>query len=146
MQSVKSLIFRNDFAYIKDMFIYFLSLCLFVVIFRLTHDRRKIKSRNPLAESAKKEYNIRYIEGLCALDIRTGPCAATLIIQHSNSSKMRLLSLPGLISKGGFILSVDLHCHTKLSNSSMGIDDLIMLAKKRGVDTISITDHDCQAG
>lgn len=28
----------------------------------------------------------------------------------------------------------------------MGIDDLIMLAKKRGVDTISITDHDCQAG
>ncbi|HCX47350.1 MAG TPA: PHP domain-containing protein [Ruminococcaceae bacterium] len=146
MQSVKSLILRNDFAYIKDMFIYFLSLCLFVVIFRLTHDRRKIKSRNPLAESAKKEYNIRYIEGLCALDIRTDPCAATLIIQHSNSSKMRLLSLPGLIFKGGFILSVDLHCHTKLSNSSMGIDDLIMLAKKRGVDTISITDHDCQAG
>lgn len=43
-------------------------------------------------------------------------------------------------------MSVDLHCHTKLSNSSMGIDDLIMLAKKRGVDTISITDHDCQAG
>ena len=56
MQSVKSLIFRNDFVYIKDMFIYFLSLCLFVVIFRLTHARRKIKSRNPLAESAKKEY------------------------------------------------------------------------------------------
>ena len=28
----------------------------------------------------------------------------------------------------------------------MGLDDLIMLAKKRGVDTISITDHDCQAG
>ena len=43
-------------------------------------------------------------------------------------------------------MSVDLHCHTKLSNGSMGIDDLIMLAKKRGVDTISITDHDCQAG
>lgn len=43
-------------------------------------------------------------------------------------------------------MSVDLHCHTKLSNSSMGIDDLIVLAKKRGVGTISITDHDCQAG
>ena len=27
-----------------NQFIYFLSLCLFVVIFRLTHDRRKIKS------------------------------------------------------------------------------------------------------
>lgn len=40
----------------------------------------------------------------------------------------------------------DLHCHTKLSDSSMGIDDLIVLANKRGVDTIAITDRDCQAG
>ena len=40
----------------------------------------------------------------------------------------------------------DLHCHTKLSDSSMGIDDLIVLAQKRGVDTIAITDRDCQAG
>lgn len=40
----------------------------------------------------------------------------------------------------------DLHCHTKLSNSSMGIDDLIVLAQKRGVGTIAITDLDCQAG
>jgi len=28
----------------------------------------------------------------------------------------------------------------------MGIDDLIVLAKNRGIDTIAITDHDCQAG
>lgn len=28
----------------------------------------------------------------------------------------------------------------------MGIDDLIVLAQKRGVDTIAITDQDCQAG
>ena len=40
----------------------------------------------------------------------------------------------------------DLHCHTKLSDSSMGIDDLIVLAQKRGLDTIAITDRDCQAG
>ena len=40
----------------------------------------------------------------------------------------------------------DLHCHTKLSDSSMGIDDLIVLAQKRGVDTIAIADRDCQAG
>lgn len=40
----------------------------------------------------------------------------------------------------------DLHCHTKLSNSSMGIDDLIVLAQKRGIDTIAVTDRDCQAG
>lgn len=40
----------------------------------------------------------------------------------------------------------DLHCHTRLSDGSMGIDDLIILAKKRGIDKIAITDHDCLAG
>lgn len=40
----------------------------------------------------------------------------------------------------------DLHCHTRLSDGSMGIDDLIILAKKRGMDKIAITDHDCLAG
>ena len=40
----------------------------------------------------------------------------------------------------------DLHCHTRLSMGSMGIDDLILLAKKRDVSTIAITDQDCQAG
>ena len=40
----------------------------------------------------------------------------------------------------------DLHCHTKLSDGSMGIDDIIVLAKKNGVDVIAITDHDCLAG
>lgn len=44
------------------------------------------------------------------------------------------------------IMSADLHCHTKLSDSSMGIDDLIVLAQKRGISTIAITDRDCQAG
>lgn len=43
-------------------------------------------------------------------------------------------------------MSADLHCYTKLSSSSMGIDDLIALAKKKGVTTLAITDHDCQAG
>lgn len=40
----------------------------------------------------------------------------------------------------------DLHCHTKLSDGSLGIEDLITLAKKRGLETIAITDHDCLAG
>lgn len=40
----------------------------------------------------------------------------------------------------------DLHCHTRLSDGSMGIDDLIILAKKQGIDNIAITDHDCLAG
>lgn len=40
----------------------------------------------------------------------------------------------------------DLHCHTKLSDGSLGIEELIILAKSRGVETIAITDHDCLAG
>lgn len=40
----------------------------------------------------------------------------------------------------------DLHCHTKLSDGSVGIEDLIVIAKKSGIDTIAITDHDCLAG
>ncbi len=43
-------------------------------------------------------------------------------------------------------MTADLHCHTKLSDGSIGIDDLIVLAKKKGIDTIAITDHDCLAG
>ena len=43
-------------------------------------------------------------------------------------------------------MSADLHCHTRLSNVSLGIEDLILLAKKRGITTIAITDHDCLAG
>lgn len=40
----------------------------------------------------------------------------------------------------------DLHCHTKLSDGSMGIDDIIILAEKLGITTLAITDHDCLAG
>ncbi len=43
-------------------------------------------------------------------------------------------------------MPADLHCHTRLSNGSLGIEDLILLAKKRGITTIAITDHDCLAG
>lgn len=40
----------------------------------------------------------------------------------------------------------DLHCHTKLSDGSMGIEDILTLAQKQGVTTLAITDHDCMAG
>ena len=43
-------------------------------------------------------------------------------------------------------LSCDLHCHTKLSDGSVGIEELISLAKRRGLHTIAITDHDTFAG
>ena len=40
----------------------------------------------------------------------------------------------------------DLHCHTKLTDGSVGIEDLIVIAQKSGIDTIAITYHDCLAG
>ena len=43
-------------------------------------------------------------------------------------------------------MSGDLHCHTKLSDGTLGLEELIALAAKRGVETIAITDHDCLAG
>lgn len=43
-------------------------------------------------------------------------------------------------------MAIDLHCHTKLSDGSVGIEDLIVIAQKSGIDTIAITDHDCLAG
>lgn len=43
-------------------------------------------------------------------------------------------------------MSGDLHCHTKLSDGTLGLEELIALAAKRGISTIAITDHDCLAG
>lgn len=40
----------------------------------------------------------------------------------------------------------DLHCHSKISDGSMGIDELLALAKRRGVAALSITDHDAVVG
>ena len=40
----------------------------------------------------------------------------------------------------------DLHCHTKLSDGSLGIEELIALAYGLGIKTLSITDHDTMAG
>ena len=36
----------------------------------------------------------------------------------------------------------DLHCHSKISDGSMGVEEILALAKRRGVAAISITDHD----
>lgn len=36
----------------------------------------------------------------------------------------------------------DLHCHTTLSDGSLGIEDTIVQAKRLGIDFLSITDHD----
>ncbi len=43
-------------------------------------------------------------------------------------------------------MSGDLHCHTRLSDGTLGIEDIIGFAKRKGLETIAITDHDCLAG
>ena len=43
-------------------------------------------------------------------------------------------------------MKADLHCHTRLSDGTLGIDDLIILAKNSGVTTLAVTDHDSLAG
>ncbi len=40
----------------------------------------------------------------------------------------------------------DLHCHTRISDGSMGIEDVIAYAKRVGLSFISITDHDTMSG
>ncbi len=40
----------------------------------------------------------------------------------------------------------DLHCHSKISDGSMGIEELLAMAKRRGLAAISVTDHDAVAG
>lgn len=36
----------------------------------------------------------------------------------------------------------DLHCHTTMSDGSLGIEDVIVQAKRMNIDVLSITDHD----
>lgn len=42
-------------------------------------------------------------------------------------------------------MTADLHCHTKISDGSVGIEEIISMAKRRGLSAISITDHDTTA-
>ena len=39
-----------------------------------------------------------------------------------------------------------MHCHTKMSDGSASIDEVVLLAKKLGLKTIAVTDHDTFAG
>ena len=42
-------------------------------------------------------------------------------------------------------MAIDLHCHTKLSDGSMGIEELIAMAKRRRLSALAVTDHDTMA-
>ncbi len=43
-------------------------------------------------------------------------------------------------------MAIDLHCHTKISDGSMGVEELLATAKRRGITGLSITDHDAIVG
>lgn len=55
------------------------------------------------------------------------------------------MELEGEIMENEQIIA-DLHCHTKISDGSTGIDELVMLAKQQGLSAIAVTDHDTFAG
>ena len=40
----------------------------------------------------------------------------------------------------------DLHCHSKLSDGSTGLEDIVFYAKRAGLDVLSVTDHDTLSG
>lgn len=40
----------------------------------------------------------------------------------------------------------DLHCHTRISDGSMGIEEVIAYAKRAGLSFLAITDHDTMSG
>ena len=39
-------------------------------------------------------------------------------------------------------MTADLHCHSTFSDGSLGIEEIIVQAKRTQVDFLSITDHD----
>lgn len=55
---------------------------------------------------------------------------------------MKLIALPYRGTEKEDTMICDLHCHTKLSDGSLGIDDVIEQAKRMNIDWLSITDHD----
>ena len=40
----------------------------------------------------------------------------------------------------------DLHCHSTFSDGSATVEEIIIYAKRTGVDCIALTDHDTIAG
>lgn len=40
----------------------------------------------------------------------------------------------------------DLHCHSRMSDGSLGIDEIVFFAKRAGLSFLALTDHDTMAG
>ena len=57
-------------------------------------------------------------------------------------TKLRIFDCIGKVKT----VSADLHCHTRMSDGSASIDEVVILAKRQGIKTIAVTDHDTFAG
>ena len=78
------------------------------------------------------QYRIRY-------------CAFLTGYEPSGAGGRRCFHVVFAHQLGGVNVASDLHCHTKISDGSMGIEELIAIAKRRGLSAISVTDHDTTA-
>ena len=56
-----------------------------------------------------------------------------------------VLNYPRSVAETEVSMICDLHCHTKLSDGSLGIEEVIEQAKRTNIDWLSITDHDTMA-
>lgn len=43
-------------------------------------------------------------------------------------------------------MACDLHCHSKISDGSLGIEEIVAMARRRGLSALAITDHDAVVG
>ena len=43
-------------------------------------------------------------------------------------------------------MAADLHCHTQASDGSVSAEEVVLMAKKRGLSAVAVTDHDTFAG
>ena len=43
-------------------------------------------------------------------------------------------------------MKADLHCHSRVSDGSLGIREIVALAKRIGIGTLAIADHDTVEG
>ena len=43
-------------------------------------------------------------------------------------------------------MSIDLHCHSRISDGSLGVEELLGIARRRHLTAIAVTDHDAVVG
>ena len=43
-------------------------------------------------------------------------------------------------------MSIDLHCHSRISDGSLGVDELLSIARRRHLTAVAVTDHDAVVG